>query len=238
MTPSSLLGKLLRSRAFVCAMGAALAMLAACDDDAPAAVAPAPATIPADLRDTGLFADFDARVVADDVMSFVPQYPLWSDGATKRRWIRLPAGAAIDASDPDAWSFPVGTKLWKEFSFGGKPVETRTMELGADGRWAFATYVWSADGGSATLSATTGGTTVAPIVALANGSRHAIPTTSECTACHDASRPVLGFSALQLSSDRDPLAPHAEPPSPGSVDLQDLVAAGRLVGELARLDQP
>ena len=34
---------------------------------------------------------------------------------------------------------------------------------------------------------------------------------SDCRACHEgAAVPVLGFSALQLSSDRDPLAPHAD----------------------------
>lgn len=41
--------------------------------------------------------------------------------------------------------------------------------------------------------------------------------------------PVLGFSALQLSPDRDPLAPNAEPPRPGDADLPGLVARGRLV---------
>jgi hypothetical protein len=80
------------------------------------AVAPG-APAPARLADTGLYEDFAARRVAADVLPYTPQYPLWSDGATKRRWIRLPPGAAIDASDPDAWVFPVGTKLWKEFSF-------------------------------------------------------------------------------------------------------------------------
>jgi mono/diheme cytochrome c family protein len=41
---------------------------------------------------------------------------------------------------------------------------------------------------------------------------------------------VLGFDALQLSPDRDPLAPHAEIPQPGSVDLDALVARGLLRG--------
>jgi hypothetical protein len=40
---------------------------------------------------------------------------------------------------------------------------------------------------------------------------------------------VLGFSALQLSDDRDPLAPHAEALAPGMVTLASLVADGRLV---------
>jgi mono/diheme cytochrome c family protein len=42
---------------------------------------------------------------------------------------------------------------------------------------------------------------------------------------------VLGFSALQLSPDRDPLAPHAEAPEPGSVDLPALARRG-LVSDL------
>ena len=40
--------------------------------------------------------------------------------------------------------------------------------------------------------------------------------------------PVLGFSALQLSPDRDPLAPHAEPARPDHADLRSLVARGWL----------
>ena len=39
-------------------------------------------------------------------LAFSPQYPLWSDGAHKRRWISSAAGTAIDASRPDAWEFP------------------------------------------------------------------------------------------------------------------------------------
>jgi hypothetical protein len=37
---------------------------------------------------------------------------------------------------------------------------------------------------------------------------------------------VLGFSALQLSSDRDPLAPNATAPQAGDVDLEELVRSG------------
>ncbi|MCW5808411.1 MAG: hypothetical protein KIT31_39035 [Deltaproteobacteria bacterium] len=42
--------------------------------------------------------------------------------------------------------------------------------------------------------------------------------------------PVLGFAALQLSIDRDPDAPHAERPAPGSLDLASLLATGELAG--------
>ena len=47
--------------------------------------------LPQRLRDTGLFGD-DGTTVRADIVAFAPQYPLWSDGATKRRWIHLPAG--------------------------------------------------------------------------------------------------------------------------------------------------
>lgn len=40
--------------------------------------------------------------------------------------------------------------------------------------------------------------------------------------------PVLGVSALQLSPERDPLAPHAERPQPGDADLRTLVERGLL----------
>ena len=39
-------------------------------------------------------------------------------------------------------SYPVGTRFWKEFSFGQK-VETRFLEKGRNGTWSFATYVWN-----------------------------------------------------------------------------------------------
>jgi hypothetical protein len=186
----------------------------------------APAVAPARLADTGLYADFEQRTLAANVLEFSPQYPLWTDGALKRRWIALPAGAWIDASDADVWRFPRGTKLWKEFAFERR-VETRYMELGGDGKWLFATYAWSADGGDATLAPERGLRNVLETTTSgAGGARYDIPSRGDCLACHDASaNAVLGFSALQLSDDRDPLAPHAAE-ARGAVTLAALVERG------------
>lgn len=187
----------------------------------------APEQPPQRLEATGLYADFGARRIADDVLPFSPQYPLWSDGAAKRRWIRLPAGTAIDASDPDRWRFPIGTKLWKEFSFG-RAIETRYLHHVAEGRWLRATYVWTADGSDATLAPEAG---IAAAAESAPGVPYDVPARSACTACHDGGTgPVLGFSSLQLSPDRDPLALHAEVPPAGAIDLPGLVARGLVVG--------
>ena len=180
---------------------------------------------PPTLRETGLYSDFRALTVDPAHLAFSPQYPLWSDGAAKRRWISLPPGAAIDGSDPDAWVFPVGTRFWKEFSFEGHRVETRYLELKADGEWLYAAYAWSADGGEAELVPQKG---KRGAYRLASGKAHTIPGVSDCHVCHQGK--VLGFGALQLSGDRDAGAVHAEPlPEPG-VDLRYLVERGLLAG--------
>jgi hypothetical protein len=56
------------------------------------------------LQDTGLYSELTTLIVDPRHLAFSPQYPLWSDGASKRRWISLPPGTAIDGSDPDAWT--------------------------------------------------------------------------------------------------------------------------------------
>ena len=195
--------------------------------------------LPTHLRDTGLYADpSDARwnaPVAAGLVAFAPQYPLWSDGSHKRRWLSLPRGASVDARDPAAWQFPPGTRLFKEFAFA-RPVETRMLERLADGRWRYASYVWNADGTDALLAPDAGIPALA--AAGAPGGTYAIPSTDDCRGCHEgAAVPPLGFSALQLSPDRDPGAPHAE--ADGLADLRSLARAGVLRGlPAAQLAQP
>jgi hypothetical protein len=180
------------------------------------------------LQDTGLYSDFGMLQVDRNHLEFSPQYPLWSDGATKRRWISLPPGSVIDGSDPDAWTFPIGTRLWKEFSFGGERIETRYLERLADGQWLYAAYAWSRDGRAAQLASERGKRGAYP---LGGGRSHTIPSVSDCKACHQGGRTeVLGFSALQLSPERDPGALHAEPRPAPDVDLNYLVEKGLLIG--------
>ena len=183
---------------------------------------------PPTLAETGLYSDIATRMIDPAHLYFAPQYPLWTDGAEKRRWISLPPGGVIDASDPDAWVFPVGTRFWKEFSFGGRPVETRFMELQPDGEWLFAAYEWSADGQEVTLAPARGRGNACP---LGGGRFHAIPSVSDCGVCHKSrATQVLGFSALQLSPNRDPGALHADA-SPGEgVDLDYLLDQRLIVG--------
>lgn len=176
---------------------------------------PAGAELPERLSQTGL-GEAGVRI-------FEPRFALWSDGAAKRRWISLPAGTAVDASQPDAWSFPAGTRLWKEFSVDGRPVETRVITLGTDGRWQFASYVWQGDDA---MRAPARG----QVLTLPGGKRYDVPSVGDCMACHAGARsPVLGFAALQLGPSvpallREGLLKHA--PAAWATQAPDFTAAG------------
>lgn len=219
-TAMNIIARLCLAAAFM--LGATDAALAAPSDAATTATDDARA-LPRHLRDTGLFVTGSMSKVRAENLPFSPQYPLWSDGAAKRRWFYLPPGTTIDASQPDAWEFPRGTRLWKQFS-QGHTIETRFIERRTDGSWQYGTYIWNADGSDAVLAPVDGTAFPAPDMP---SRRYAIPAEVDCRACHEAAAtPVLGFSALQLSPDRDPLAPHAEPARPEYVDLRGLVARG------------
>jgi len=58
-------------------------------------VASASVELPLRLRDTGLYAAGSATEPAAGIVSFSPQYPLWSDGADKQRWLYLPPGSFL-----------------------------------------------------------------------------------------------------------------------------------------------
>ena len=180
------------------------------------------------LSETGLYAGEGTIHVDPRNRPFAPQYPLWTDGAAKKRWIRLPEGAVIDASNLSRWEFPVGTRFWKEFSFNGKKVETRMLWRATSDAWVFATYAWNEAQTDAVLAPETGipgAAEVAPFDAAQGkpGKRHSIPGIADCRSCHDSARTeILGFTALNLSDDRDPNAPHAEPLTREMITLRTL----------------
>jgi hypothetical protein len=196
------------------------------DDDAPAADAsPADAAVdaapPADadpnfyLSETGLYLDIASQTFAPDLIEFAPTHVLWSDGAVKRRWLRLPPGATIDTADMDAWRLPVGAQLFKEFRApDGTLLETRLIERIAstgdddDDYWTGA-FVWRADESDAVF-AEDGAENV-------NGTQHDVPDAVKCRTCHGGEPGfALGVSLVQLSG------------AGTGTRVADLVAAGRL----------
>lgn len=148
------------------------------------------------LSQTGLYSDAAQQTLAAGVQAYEVRLELWADGATKKRFLYLPPGSKIDTTDPDAWIFPVGTKVWKEFTRDGVRVETRLIEKAANGAdgWKHVAYAWNA------------AQTVASAVPLgtlgALGTAHDVPSQNDCLGCHNGSPDfVLGVSAFGLPVD-------------------------------------
>jgi len=147
--------------------------------------------LPCQLSQTGLFGA-DTETLGDGVRPFSPQFALWSDAADKRRWIWLPPDTQIDTSDMDFWSFPAGTKIWKEFTRDGTRVETRLIEKQASGTWYTVAYLWRSDQSDADA--------VPDGLMNASGTEHDVPNTDACWSCHSQQPDkALGFSAIQLA---------------------------------------
>jgi len=146
--------------------------------------------LPVLLSETGLYSDIAGDVLSDAALEFDPRFPLWTDGAKKRRWLLLPEGEQVDTQNADDWRFPVGTRTFKEFTRNGIRIETR-MNVKTEDGWAAAAYIWNEAGGDATRQMLT-----AEDVA---GTPHDVPGAAECQACHGGRRNfTLGFSATQL----------------------------------------
>lgn len=191
--------------------------LVACADAPSSFLADTSDTAPARLSETMLYRDIVSRTVSETLRSYSPKFPLWSDGADKKRWVHLPT--TIDSTDPNNWVFPKGTTFFKEFSFGGKVVETRMMKKTGDGvgpeAWLFATYRWRDDGLDADLADVKGIPDAAPIGT--SGLTHDIPSLGQCQRCHGRTGdPVLGFDATQLDAGRNEHIPH------GKLDADDV----------------
>jgi cytochrome c553 len=199
------------------ALGVALCTLAACE---PYTTCPSPEDrhadeLPAQLSETGLFAA--SGELAPGVFAYQPRFELYSDGATKRRWLALPPDTQIDVRDPDNWQFPAGTRVWKEFTRDGVRVETRLLQKrGPDpGDWLAVAYLWRADGSDAD-AALQGAQNV-------RGTPHDVPDAGQCWACHGGRKSgLLGVSYLQLAFAAEG----------GGLDVARLNDAGQLSGAL------
>jgi hypothetical protein len=148
----------------------------------------------------GLYADDACQLLGSGVQPYRPRYELWNDGATKERFIYLPSGAQIDTSNPDRWSFPLGTRIYKTFALDGVRLETRMLEKtgqapGIDS-WTLISYAWSADQRSVSPADAAGSSNVL-------GTSHDIPSQAQCRTCHNmpSGDAANGFGAIQLNHD-------------------------------------
>jgi len=156
--------------------------------------------IPARLSETGLFEDVLSLTPAPGLIPYDVNAPLWSDGATKRRFLALPGLSRIGFAAEGAWSFPVGTVLVKHFEMPAGPglatrLETRVLVHRSDG-WAGYTYRWNAAQTDASLIV---GPETAEVSTPAGPVPWYFPSRTDCLACHTAAAGfVLGVRTEQL----------------------------------------
>ena len=156
---------------------------------------------PKTLSETGCFQPDDPRQPRPGVFPYQVRAELWSDGASKRRFLHVPPRRRVEVDELSGeMIFPVGSMFFKEFAFQDRPHETRMMVHHEEG-WAGYTYRWREDGQDAELLETS------QVHHLPGGVRWVYPSRAQCMECHTApAHRVLGAEMLQLSHLYAPLS--------------------------------
>jgi uncharacterized repeat protein (TIGR03806 family) len=171
----------------------------------------APGTFPMTLSATGCVDPSDATQAAAGLIPYDVNVALWSDGATKQRWLAVPDGAQIHVAANGHLDLPIGSVLMKTFSLGVRRVETRLFMHHPDGVWAGYSYAWNDAGTDATLLQA-GQTT------MVGGQSWTFPSRAQCLECHTAA------------------AGRSLGPELGQLNRSFQYPNGRLSNELATLD--
>lgn len=176
--------------------------------------------LPDQLSESGIYRDLKTLTPSRTALEYEPGYPLWSDGGLKQRLLVLPEAEAVTADDPEAYVFPLGTLIFKTFSFrtprspdAEVPVETRLLRATTDG-WELSAYGWNESGTDAELLELRRSEKRTILSDSGAEVEHSIPTRMECQYCHESSNSaVLGINELQLakSGDLEQLLPRLEP---------------------------
>lgn len=142
--------------------------------------------------------DIKDQIPSLNVIPYEPASSLFTDYASKKRFIWMPAGVkAAYVADNRILDFPVGTVLIKTFYYTTiqpwnvtKIIETRLMIRKSDG-WKFYEYVWNDNQTDADLVSGidfTNGSTKNITFAKPSGeiitTDYRIPSDAECFACH------------------------------------------------------
>lgn len=170
------------------------------------------AAFPRKLSQTGLFASTEDLKPVAGAIPYDVNVPLWSDGATKRRFIALPEKGRVRFHARAKWEFPVGTVLVKSFLLDTdqrRPSNPRRLEtrlfVHTERGWRGYTYAWNDDQTDAHLL--DGALTEPFRVETANGPIDRLwyfPSRADCMACHSKSADfVLGPNTRQMNRTHD-----------------------------------
>lgn len=173
-------------------------------------------SLPTKLSQTGVFTNTPNMSAASSLISYVPNTPLWSDGAVKTRYFSVPnsgapflSGSQVAFAPTGTWTFPAGTVFVKTFQLltnTSDPnsllrLETRLLVRDTNGTVYGVTYKWRPDNSDADLLTTSSNQDVA--ITTPSGIVHQTwyyPSPSDCLQCHTpVANYVLGLSTRQLN---------------------------------------
>src|SRR6185437_7033339 len=168
-------------------------------------------SLPALLSQTGVFSDTPSMTPMAGLIPYVPNVPLWSDGAAKTRYMGVPNnGGALTPDEQIAfaptgsWTFPAGTVFVKTFELNTdtsnsnvlRRLETRLLVRDINGAVYGVTYKWRPDNSDADLLSSS----LYEDIAITNATGVSTqswyyPSRSDCLSCHTpVANYVLGLS--------------------------------------------
>jgi uncharacterized repeat protein (TIGR03806 family) len=164
------------------------------------------------LSDYGFFkGTVKDQIPADGVMPYALNSPLFSDYASKLRFVRLPEGKSVAYNPDSVLQFPVGAAIVKTFYYpidernpkkGRRLMETRILLHEAKG-WVALPYIWNKEQTDAVLEVAGGSDQVSWIdgAGKKQSFEYQVPNMNQCKGCHERSGEMtpIGPSVRQLN---------------------------------------
>lgn len=173
--------------------------------------------LPPLLSMTGVFSNTPSMTPTNGLIPYIPNVPLWSDGALKTRYMAIPTtGGSITADQQisfaptGTWTFPAGTVFVKTFELQTNQtdpnsilrLETRLLVRDINGAVYGVTYKWRPDNSDADLLTTSSNQQI-PILTPSGSQTQTwyYPSPADCLSCHTpVANYVLGVNTRQLNN--------------------------------------
>ena len=164
------------------------------------------------LSDYGFFkGTIKDQIPSDGVVLYTLNSPLFSDYASKLRFVKLPVGQSVSYNPDSVLQFPVGTAIVKTFYYpidernpkkGRRLMETRVLLHEAKG-WVALPYIWNKEQTDAVLEVAGGSDQVSWIdgAGKKQSFEYQVPNMNQCKGCHERSGEMtpIGPSVRQLN---------------------------------------
>ena len=176
-----------------------------------------PGSLPLLLSQTGVFSNTPSMTPSSGLILYEPNVQLFSDNATKIRYMSVPYNGGdltpdqqISFAPTGAWTFPAGTVFVKTFELQTNltdpnsllRLETRLLVRNINGGVYGVTYKWRPDYSDADLLTTSSNETV--LITTATGTETNTwyyPSPADCLTCHTpVANYVLGVNTRQLNA--------------------------------------